>query len=86
MLDTLEALLSTQSHLVGDEITLADIFVAIMLSRGLEWVLDATWRKGHPNCMKHFEMVRRWEPVRAVVPDFTFIDVETPNANPYDRY
>ncbi|KAG6009343.1 hypothetical protein E4U21_002651 [Claviceps maximensis] len=86
MLDTLERLMSSKKpHLVGEKMTLADIFVAVMLSRGLESVLDATWRKEHPNCMKHFEMVRAWPPMQDVVPDFALIEKETPNIDPYRR-
>ncbi|KAG5981324.1 hypothetical protein E4U55_003075 [Claviceps digitariae] len=82
MLNTLERLLSPHRYLVGTEMTLADIFVAVMLSRGLEWVLGESWRDAHPNCMRHFEMVRDWRPVRAVVSIFPLIDEETPNVDP----
>ncbi|KAG6017848.1 hypothetical protein E4U54_002490 [Claviceps lovelessii] len=84
MLNTLEHLLSTKSHLVGDHMTVADFFVAVILSRGLEWVLDPKWRRAHPNCMRHFEMVRDWRSVRVVVPHFLLTDEETPNEDPYE--
>ncbi|KAG5950176.1 hypothetical protein E4U53_005414 [Claviceps sorghi] len=86
MLNTLETLLGSKhkTRLVGEEVTLADIFVAIVLARGLERVLGAAWRTAHPHCMRHFDMVRGWEPVRGVVPEFALVDVETPNVNPYD--
>ncbi|KAH8658399.1 glutathione-S-transferase theta, GST [Xylariales sp. PMI_506] len=84
MLNALEDMLYGRTTLVGDRVTLADFFVAIVLSRGLEWVLDASWRSSHPNCMKHFNMVRELPAVRSVVPDFILVDVETPNANPYN--
>lgn len=37
------------------------------MSRGLEWVLGPEWRRGHPNVMRHFEMVAGWEVVKGVV-------------------
>ncbi|KAG5927432.1 hypothetical protein E4U42_002267 [Claviceps africana] len=85
MLNTLEDLLSDKTHLVGEQMTLADIFVAVVLSRGLEWVLGAAWRSAHPHCMRHFEMVAGWDPVREVAPHFALVDAETPNVNPYDK-
>ena len=67
--------------LVGDGPTLADIYVAIGVSMGLQWVLDGQWRDGHPAIMHHFELVKNWEPVRTVVPEFVLIE-ETRNAKP----
>ncbi|KAI0184245.1 hypothetical protein EV127DRAFT_308780, partial [Xylaria flabelliformis] len=52
MLETLEISLGNHIHLVGQGVTLADIFVAVVLSRGFEWVLDETWRNQHPYCMR----------------------------------
>jgi elongation factor 1-gamma len=85
MLDCLETALSggTSGYLVGDSPTLADIFVAIVVSRGLEWVLGAPWRAQHPNCMRHFDLITKWQPVRDIVPEFKLIEKETPNVNPY---
>ncbi|KAB8068849.1 glutathione S-transferase [Aspergillus leporis] len=85
LLDKLEDFLTGQKYLVGIEITLADIMVAIYVSRGLEWVLDAGWRSQHPAIMGHFNLVARWDPVRAVVPQFILIDKETPNRPPRGR-
>lgn len=84
MLETLESILEERTYLVGDGITLADVFVAIMFSRGLEWVLDAELRARRPSCMRHFSMIASWEPVKVVVPTFKLIDVEPLNRNPYE--
>ncbi|TRX89236.1 hypothetical protein FHL15_009934 [Xylaria flabelliformis] len=79
MLETLEASLGDKTYFVGQGVTLADIFVAVVLSRGLEWVLDETWRNQHPHCMRHFDMMRQWGPVHRVIPEFKLIKKETPN-------
>ena len=68
--------------LVGNGPTLADVFMAVVVSRGLQWVLDRVWRERHPAIIAHFERVRAWEPVRRVIPDFVLIEEETPNADP----
>lgn len=83
ILETLETILEERTYLVGDGITLADVFVAIMFSRGLEWVLDAELRARCPSCMRHFNMIASWEPVKWVVPTFKLVDVEPLNRNPY---
>ena len=81
MLDALEATLERQEHLVGNGMTLADIFVAIYVTRGLQWVLGEEWRNKHPAIMRHIQMVTSWGPVRSVIPEFIMIEEETPNVN-----
>ncbi len=83
LLTTLNSLLDGKQWLVGNACTLADIMVAICVSRGLEWVLDAKWRKGHPNIIKHFDAVAQLEAVKKIIPAFILIQEETPNKNPY---
>lgn len=82
MLDTLEEHLKSRTYLVGRRITLADIMVAVFVSRGLEWVLDAEWRAKRQNIMRHFEMVSSWGPVKTVIPSFVLVEKETQNVNP----
>ena len=82
MLDVLETAIGDRKYLVGDGVTLADIFVAIVVSRGLEWVLGAEWRAQHLAIMRHFQMISNWEPVKAVVPHFVLIEQETRNEKP----
>ncbi|KAL4782542.1 glutathione S-transferase [Aspergillus varians] len=82
MLDTLESILRDRKYLVGDQITLADIMVAIFIARGMEWVLDAAWREQYPGITEHFRSVTHLDMVREVVPDFILIESETPNKSP----
>ncbi|KAK2028127.1 glutathione-S-transferase theta, GST [Colletotrichum zoysiae] len=83
MLETLEAVIGDRECLVGEATTLADIFVAVVLSRGLEWVLDGKWRAQHPNCMRHFDKVRSWAPVASVIPEFVLVEKEPIISDPY---
>ena len=91
MLDALETTLSENhpnhhdhgdAYLVGNGMTLADIFVAIYVTRGLQWVLGLEWRRDHPAVMRHVDMVIGWAPVKAVIPEFVMIEEETPNVDP----
>lgn len=58
-----------RSFLLGEQITVADIMVAVYVARGLEWVLGWEWRAGHPRVMEHWQRVCEWGPVRDVVGD-----------------
>lgn len=82
LLDKLEGVLKGVRWLVGNGPTLADIFVAVVLSRGLQWVLDRRWREAHPAAMAHFERMKDWEPVAQVIPSFKLVDVEPSNVQP----
>ncbi|KAF2623210.1 glutathione-S-transferase theta, GST [Macroventuria anomochaeta] len=82
LLDKLEGVLEGVEWLVGNGPTLADIFVAVVLSRGLQWVLDKKWREAHPAAMAHFERVRSWEVVSQVIPEFKLVEQEPPNVQP----
>jgi elongation factor 1-gamma len=56
--------------------------VTIVLSRGLEWVLDRKWRDEHPATMAYFDRVRNWDAVAQVVPVFKLVEEEPPNVQP----
>ena len=58
-----------RSFLLGVQITVADIMIAIYVARGLEWVLGQKWREEHPRVMEHWRRVCEWGPVREVVGD-----------------
>ncbi|GAA5978411.1 hypothetical protein JCM11641_004681 [Rhodosporidiobolus odoratus] len=61
-LSYLEEVLSTRTFLVGERVTLADIFVAASLLRGFENVLDAEFRKANVNTVRHFQTVVHQDP------------------------
>ena len=88
MLDALETTLSENphhkgaAHLVGGGMTLADIFVAVYVTRGLQWVLGTEWRRDHPAVMRLVELVIGWAPVKGVIAEFVMIGEETPNVDP----
>lgn len=58
-----------RSFLLGEQITVADIMVAVYVARGLEWVLGQKWRAEHPRVMEHWRRVCEWGPVKEVVGD-----------------
>ncbi len=76
LLSALETHLRAHTHLLGGstQITLADIMVAVYVSRGLEWVLGRRWREENWGIMRHFGMVAEWGPVREVIPCFEMVE------------
>jgi len=55
--EVLEKHLSTRTYLVGERITLADITLAAFVQSGFSTLLDAEWRKEHPNVVRHAETI-----------------------------
>ncbi|GAA6019331.1 hypothetical protein JCM10207_001263 [Rhodosporidiobolus poonsookiae] len=56
-LEYLEKTLATRTFLVGERITLGDLFTASALFRGFENVLDAEWRAANPNIVRFWKTV-----------------------------
>ncbi|RMZ76916.1 hypothetical protein DV738_g4728, partial [Chaetothyriales sp. CBS 135597] len=84
VLNDLERQLQARStkYLVSDRITLADIFLAIIISRGLELILDPTWRAEHPAIMKYWTSVAEWEYVKKVIPSLELCQKTPENVEP----
>ncbi|MBW0491359.1 hypothetical protein O181_031074 [Austropuccinia psidii MF-1] len=57
LFNVLEKLLLSRTFLVGERITLADLFLANHLIKAFSFCLDASWRSTHPNIMRHFNTV-----------------------------
>ena len=71
---TLEQHLLVHTFLVGERITLADIFTASLVSRGFEYVLDKNFRGDHPNFSRWYETVVNQPMYKAVVPNPILVD------------
>ncbi|KPV72338.1 uncharacterized protein RHOBADRAFT_65606 [Rhodotorula graminis WP1] len=76
-LEYLEKALASRTFLVGERVTLADIFVASVLFRGFENVLDAEWRKANPNTVRYWQTVIHQQPFFEVLGKVEPTPVET---------
>lgn len=66
--------LANKTYLVGDQLTLADVFCAGLLSGGFTYFYGKTWREEHPNTARWFEHVRT-QPIYAdVTGTFEYLD------------
>jgi elongation factor 1-gamma len=69
----LKALRALEQHflvhtfLVGERITLADLFAASLLARGFQYVLDKQWREENPNTTRWCETVTAQPMWRAII-------------------
>ncbi|GAA5977054.1 hypothetical protein JCM10908_004839 [Rhodotorula pacifica] len=60
----LEQILQSRTFLVGERITLADVFTFVVIAPGFPFVLDRDFRERHPNIMRWFETVYNFPPVK----------------------
>ncbi len=74
--------LLVHTFLVGERITLADLFAVGMLSRGFQYVFDKQWREEHPNVTRWYETVYNQPIYSAVVDKLEFIETAIPNQPP----
>ena len=78
----LEEHLLVNTFLVGDRITLADLFTAGMISRGFQFFYDKQWREEHPHVTRWYETVYNQPIYSAVVEKLSFIDEALKNVPP----
>lgn len=77
---TLEAVSIVEKHLrdntylVGERITLADIFATGIIARGFEFFFDKQWRQKNPNVSRWYETVYNQPIYSAVAPEFSLLD------------
>ena len=62
------------TFLVGERITLADLFALGLISRGFEYFFDTKWRQENPNVTRWFKTVSSQPIYSAVAPKLTFLD------------
>ena len=74
--------LLVHTFLVGERITLADLFVVGLVGRGFEFLFDKQWREEHPNVTRWYETVYNQPIYSTVVDKLKFIDQAMPNVPP----
>ena len=78
----LEEHLLVHTFLVGERITLADLYTAGMLSRGFEFFFDRKWCSENPNVTRWYETVYNQPIYSSVVGELKFIDEAIKNQPP----
>ncbi|KAF2197154.1 eEF1-gamma domain-containing protein [Delitschia confertaspora ATCC 74209] len=70
----LEEHLQVNTYLVGERLTLADLFAVAILSRGFQYFFDKAWRSENPNVTRWYETIYNQSIYSAVVDKLQFID------------
>ncbi|CAD0059293.1 unnamed protein product [Aureobasidium pullulans] len=73
------------TYLVGERLTLADIFAAGIISRGFQYFFDKEWRSNNPNVTRWFETVTNQSIYSDVAEKLEFIEKAIPNQPPRRR-
>ncbi|KAL9610327.1 MAG: hypothetical protein Q9167_004958 [Letrouitia subvulpina] len=78
----LEEHLWVNTFLVGERISLADLFVASLVTRGFEFFFDKKWRQENPNITRWYETVYNQPIYAKVAGKLPFIDEAIKNQPP----
>lgn len=62
------------TYLVGERITLADLYATAIIARGFEFFYDKKWRSENPNVTRWYETVYNQPIYSAVASDFKLLD------------
>lgn len=73
-IDAVEAYLLNNTFLVGERITLADLFCAGILTRGFQFFYGKEWRQANPNVTRWYETVINQPIYSAVAEKLEFLD------------
>ena len=65
-LNTLEAHISTRTFFVGERITLADLYIAVLIQKAVDVTIDAPLRAKLPNLIRHLETVSNQPKVKEI--------------------
>jgi len=78
----LEEHLLVNTYLVGERLTLADLFTAGVLYRGFQNFFDKKWREEHPNVLRWYETIVNQPIYSSVVEKVQYIETAIPNQPP----
>ncbi|KAK3403502.1 hypothetical protein B0T20DRAFT_401099 [Sordaria brevicollis] len=73
-ISVVEAHLKNNTFLVGERITLADLFATGIIARGFEFFFDKAWRAEFPNVTRWYETVYNQPIYSAVAAPFALLD------------
>lgn len=82
VMKVLDEHLLINTYLVGERLTLADVFTAFMVVRGFSNFFDKEWREQHPNVTRWFQTVSQQPIFTDVGFAVSFCDKAIPNQAP----
>ncbi|KAJ5793489.1 hypothetical protein N7457_000088 [Penicillium paradoxum] len=83
--DVVEEYLQDRTFLVGEELSLADLFCAGNISLGFQFFYGKAWREQNPNVSRWYEMVCHQPIYAAVTEKFQLLDEPKLTGNPPEK-
>jgi elongation factor 1-gamma len=80
--NVLESHFMTHTYLVGERLSLADIFSASIIARGFEYFFDKAWRAENPNTTRWYETITNQSSYSSVAGPLSFIEEAIKNVAP----
>lgn len=77
VISVIEKHLLHSTYLVGERITLADLFATAIAARGFQFFFDKAWRSQHPNFSRWYETVYNQPIYSDAAPPFELLDKAT---------
>lgn len=74
-----------QGFLVGERLSLADLFVVSIVSGAFRFFLDADWRRAHPACTRWFTSIHGLPIYRNIAGDPALAESEMPMQPPPEK-
>ncbi|KAK3686735.1 elongation factor EF-1 gamma subunit [Vermiconidia calcicola] len=81
-LRVMEDHLRVNTYLVGERLTLADLFATSIISRGFQFFFDKDWRSNNPSITRWYETVYNQGIYSSVADKLNFIEKAIPNTPP----
>jgi len=81
-LKVMEDHLLVNTYLVGDRLTLADLFATSIISRGFQFFFDKEWRSNNPCITRWYETIRNQPIYSDVAGKAEYIEKAIPNTPP----
>jgi elongation factor 1-gamma len=81
-LKVLEDHLLVNTYLVGERLTLADLFTTGIIARGFQFFFDKEWRAANPSITRWYETVANQSIYKDVAGELNFIEKAIPNVPP----
>merc|ERR1712169_168179 len=84
VLQVLEQHFPIHTFLVGERLTLADLFTASQIARGFQYTLDKAWRSENPNVTRWYDTITNQPIWKAIIEQPIMVEAEVKAKHPLE--